>query len=163
MRWDSLSRSHAQVRDRSGCCSHLFVCTRPPGCASCPLTAHSFSCHPLNVAPSCFLPPHAVTLLTGSIIQRPGWGFHTALPPPTLTHTRSASTHTHSPSVTQTPTALRNARLFSSSRFYLANTCPFLHFPPLCPHIFTITKINLLSSRFYIRHLQVQCVTCPSH
>lgn len=124
------------MRDRSGCCSHLFVCTRPSGCASCPLTAHSFSCHPLSVAPSFFLPPHAVTLLTGSIIQRPGWGFHTALTPPTLTHTRSASTHTHSPSVTQTPTPLRNTRLFSSSRFYLANTCPFLHFPPLPSHIY---------------------------
>lgn len=132
---------------------------------------------PLNVASSSFsspfFPPRAVLQLRkrggGSIIQHLSFsGFNTTATPDTDSHTLQQHPHTHSVVSRKHTHRLRKTRLvfFSSSRFYLANSCPFLHFFSLSlspPRVFTITKINLLPSRFYIRHLQVQCVTCPSH
>lgn len=90
------------------------------------------------------------------------------------THDPRTQQHPLSCTVTQTPTLMwlhhfpfqhtegkkkTTAFIFCScSQIYLANDSFFAVFL-FCSHLFTIKKINIFSSRFYIPHLQVQCVT----
>lgn len=124
----------------------------------------------LNIGLTCSVDSHALTLpRTHSRPRR-----EDVTQTHTRTHTLTLTSPHRFPGQKET-----GHTTFHVLRFYLANYSPiffsnffsflvlFFFFFNSCSPFFLIfiynSKNKSFSSRFYIRHLQVQCVTCPSY